>query len=38
MKIWMAYKIELIPQPDSSNQTKARGLLHMEHEYIAHHI
>ena len=26
------------PQPDLSNQTKARGLLHMEHEYIAHHI
>ena len=25
------------PQPDSSNQTKALGLLHMEREYIAHH-
>ena len=26
------------PQLDSSIQTKARGLLHMEHEFIAHHI
>jgi len=26
------------PQPDPSVQPKARGLLHMEHEYIAHHI
>ena len=25
------------PQLDLSNQTKARGLLHMEREYIAHH-
>ena len=26
------------PQPDSSNQTKARELLHIEREYITHHI
>ena len=26
------------PQPDPSVQPKARGLLHMECEYIAHHI
>ena len=26
------------PQPDPSVQPKARGLLHMEREYIAHHI
>ena len=26
------------PQPDPSVQPKARGLLHMESEYIAHHI
>ena len=26
------------PQPDPSIQPKARGLLHMECEYIAHHI
>ena len=26
------------PQPDPSIQSKARGLLHMEREYIAHHI
>ena len=26
------------PQPDPPVQPKARGLLHMEHEYIAHHI
>ena len=26
------------PQPDPSSQPKARGLLHMECEYIAHHI
>ena len=26
------------PQPDPSAQPKARGLLHMEHENIAHHI
>ena len=26
------------PQPDSAIQPKARGLLHMEREFIAHHI
>ena len=26
------------PQPDSAIQPKARGLLHMEREYFAHHI
>ena len=26
------------PQPDSAIQPKARGILHMEHEYFAHHI
>ena len=26
------------PQPDSAIQPKARGLLHMVHEYFAHHI
>ena len=26
------------PQPDSTIQPKARGLLHMEREYFAHHI
>ena len=26
------------PQPDPSVQPKAQGLLHMECEYIAHHI
>ena len=26
------------PQPYSAIQPKARGLLHMEHEFIAHHI
>ena len=26
------------PQPDFANQPKAQGLLHMEHEYFAHHI
>ena len=26
------------PQPDPTVQPKARGLLHREHEYIAHHI
>ena len=26
------------PQPDTPVQPKARGLLHMEREYIAHHI
>ena len=26
------------PQPDPSVQPKAQGLLHMEREYIAHHI
>ena len=26
------------PQPNPSVQPKARGLLHMEREYIAHHI
>jgi len=26
------------PQPNSAIQPKARGLLHMEHEYFAHHI
>ena len=26
------------PQPDPSVQPKARGLLHMEREYIAHYI
>ena len=26
------------PQPDPPIQPKARGLLHMEREYIAHHI
>ena len=26
------------PQPDPSIQPKARGLLHMEREYIANHI
>ena len=26
------------PQPDSAIQPKARGLLHMEREYLAHHI
>ena len=31
-------KTENNPQPDPSVQPKARGLLHMEREYIAHHI
>jgi len=26
------------PQPDPSVQPKARGLLHMERDYIVHHI
>jgi len=26
------------PQPDPSDQPKARGLLHMEPEYVTHHI
>jgi hypothetical protein len=26
------------PQPDSAIQPKARGLLHMEREYFAHHV
>ena len=31
-------KTENNPQPDPSVQPKARGILHMEREYIAHHI
>ena len=30
-------KTKKYPQPDPSVQPKARGLLHMECEYIAHH-
>ena len=26
------------PQPDSTIQPKARGQLHMEHDYFGHHI
>ena len=26
------------PQPDSTIQPKAQGLLHMEREFVAHHI
>ena len=39
MKIWkILIEDRFDPQPDSSIQPMARGLLHMEREFIAHHI
>ena len=38
MKIWKIFEDWIDPQPDSVIQPKARGLLHMEREFIARHI